>query len=556
LIGWILALGVLDALVTSVAPPAALVTVIVAIGLALGNVVAGGRTGLRPAGRALVTAGGASVVTIVLLAPWSISVLSGSGRLQTLAGVAVPSGTGAGWGELLRLAAGPIGDAALAWAFLAAAALPLLIGARWRLGWAYRAWSLALVAWLVAWMAGRGWLGALDFSPQVLLVPAGVGIALAVGLGVSAFQLDLPGYRFGWRQAAAVIAATAAAVGTLPVLAGSLGGRWDLVPTGYGQVLSWMSSKPSQGSFRVLWLGDPRVLPGNGWQLSPGLAYAVSENGLPDVTALWPGPSPGAAAALGDGIRLARRHGTVRLGQLLAPYAVRYVVVVDSFGPSIPGLQTPSTDAPPADLVSALGSQIDLRMVISQGGFDVFANPDALPLTAVRAVGTGATPTLSPASVVTGASPSLSGWSPALHGRRDDSTATGHVPAGTVLDAVAPASRFTLRTPGGAALRPRQAFGYAPTFAVTHPTTVTVTVNGSGPRTAETLVEVVLWVLALATLAGRRRWLDWWWRRLRVMRRGRRSTVVVSHRRGGPQHAAPLHAGAEVHDADVTVPSP
>ena len=82
-----------------------------------------------------------------------------------------------------------------------------------------------------------------------------------------------------------------------------------------------MSADKAQGDFRVLWLGDPRVLPGNGWELSPGLAYVVSENGLPDITGLWPGSSPGQAAAIGTGIRLARSHATVRLGRLLAPYA-------------------------------------------------------------------------------------------------------------------------------------------------------------------------------------------------------------------------------------------
>ncbi len=313
LVGSILALGLLDAFATSVAPPTALVILVVALGLALGNVVSQGSAGLRPAGRVVLSALGATVVAIVLLAPWSFAILGGPGRWQTLAGLPVSSTAGAGWGELLRLAVGPIGDAALGWAFLAAAALPLLIGARSRLAWAGRAWSIAVVAWAVAWLAGRGDLGPLAIAPQVLLVPAGVGIALSVGLGVAAFQLDLPGYRFGWRQVAAVTAAAAAVVGMLPVLAGSLGGRWGLVPSGYGEATTWMSANRAQGDFRVLWLGDPRVLPGNGWELAPGLAYTVSENGLPDVTALWPGASPGKAAAIGTGIAAGPepRHGPV-----------------------------------------------------------------------------------------------------------------------------------------------------------------------------------------------------------------------------------------------------
>ncbi|MGH3185331.1 MAG: hypothetical protein ACRDOE_25980, partial [Streptosporangiaceae bacterium] len=149
IVGWSLALGLLDAFVTSMAPSAALVTLIVAVGLALGNIVSQGSAGLRAAGRVAATAVGATAVAVVLLAPWSFAVLGGPGRWQTLAGVPVASSTGAGWGELLRLAVGPIGDAALAWAFLAAAALPLLIGVRARLAWAGRAWSIAVVAWLV-----------------------------------------------------------------------------------------------------------------------------------------------------------------------------------------------------------------------------------------------------------------------------------------------------------------------------------------------------------------------------------------------------------------------
>jgi GT2 family glycosyltransferase len=510
LLGSILALGLLDAFVTSVAPSAALVVLVVALGLALGHVVSQGSVGLRPAGRVAATAAGATGVAVLLLAPWSFAVLGGPGRWQTLAGVPVASSSGAGWGELLRLAVGPIGDAALGWAFLAAAALPLLIGARARLAWAGRAWSIAVVAWAVAWLAGRGGLGPLAIAPQVLLVPAGVGIALSVGLGVAAFQLDLPGYRFGWRQVAAVTAAAAAGVGMLPVLVGSLGGRWDLVPSGYAEATTWMSANKSQGDFRVLWLGDPRVLPGNGWELAPGLAYTVSEDGLPDVTGLWPGSAPGKAAAIGDGIRLARNHATVRLGRLLAPYGVRYVVVLNTLAPSIPGLQSPSSYPAPGDLLGALSSQIDLRQIISQGGFDVFVDPSALPLRGWRPPGSEP----SSGSSVTGVDPELTGWRPALLGAPGATSVTGPVGAGTVLNAFAPAGDWLLSGASGRATRASRAsraFGYGATFPVARPGTVTVSFVGSGVHGFEIALETAAWVVVAAALAGRAWWLDWWW---------------------------------------------
>jgi len=552
--GWILALGLLDAFVTSMAPPAALVTLVVGLGLALGSVVSQGSAGLRAAGRVAAVAGGATAVAVVLLAPWSFAVLGGPDRWQTLAGLPVPSSTGAGWGALLRLAAGPIGDAALGWAFLAAAALPLLIGARSRLAWAGRAWSIALVAWVVAWLAGRGGLGPLAMAPQVLLVPAGVGIALAVGLGVAAFQLDLPGYRFGWRQVAAVTAAAAAVVGMLPVLAGSLGGRWDLVPSGYAEATTWMAANKTQGDFRVLWLGDPRVLPGNGWSLSPGLAYAVSEDGLPDITGVWPGASPGKAAAIAGGVRLARSHATVRLGQLLAPYAVRYVVVVDTLAPSIPGFQSPLSYPVPGDLLGALGAQVDLRQVISQGGFEVFVDDAALPLRAVRTRAPGAAPGATPAELsVTGAAPGLTGWRPALVGSPDATSISGRVPAGTVLAAVAPADAWRLTGPRGTLDHASTSFGYAATFQVPRPERVTVAFVGSWSHGLEIGVETAAWIAVAAALAGRRWWLDWWWGPLG--RQGRRR-----RRRGGrgpvPVPAAPLPVASPEDSDSMTQVAP
>ena len=263
-LGQILGLGVLEALLTSVAPSGALLVLVIAVGLALGSLVTGGVDGWRPAVKIMTTALGATVVAVLLLMPWSLAMLAGPDRWQALTGLADAHSSAPGWGAILRLSLGPIGNSPLSWAFLASAALPLIIGSRWRLAWAGRMWVMAIVAWLLAWAAGHGWLGAITPSPQVLLAPAAVAVAMAVGLGAAAFESDLPGYNFGWRQAATVLAALAAAVGVLPVLSASGSGRWDLPSSGYGEATSWMASHPGTGDFRVLWLGDPRVLPGGG----------------------------------------------------------------------------------------------------------------------------------------------------------------------------------------------------------------------------------------------------------------------------------------------------
>ena len=110
----------------------------------------------------------------------------------------------------MRFQTGPLGAPPIGWAFLVAAALPLLIGRGWRLAWAIRMWVVAIGCVLVAWASGLGWLPTALRSPEVLLAPAAVALALATALGVVAFETDLPGYRFGWRQLASVVAGSAA----------------------------------------------------------------------------------------------------------------------------------------------------------------------------------------------------------------------------------------------------------------------------------------------------------------------------------------------------------
>jgi GT2 family glycosyltransferase len=140
LLGRMLGLGALDALLTSAAPSGALLVLVVATGLALGSIVTGGRAALRPAGRIVLTALAATVVAAVLLMPWSVALLAGPDRWHALTGLATAPSSAPGWGAILRLALGPIGDSPLAWAFLASAGLPLVIGSRWRLAWAGRVW--------------------------------------------------------------------------------------------------------------------------------------------------------------------------------------------------------------------------------------------------------------------------------------------------------------------------------------------------------------------------------------------------------------------------------
>jgi hypothetical protein len=378
-----LGLGILEAVLCAVAPGGAALTLLMALGLAAGATLVLGRDARRPVLRMMGVAGLGTCIAVVLLAPWSYALLAGPNRWQAVTGIALGPAATASWQDIVRLAVGPIGDTSLAYGLVAAAVLCLLIGVRRRLTWSAMAWGLVLSSWALAWAEGRGWTAGLALDVHLVLVPAAVGVALAIGLGVGAFEHDLPGFRFGWRQMAAALSAAAAVLGTLPVLAAAGNGRWDLPQSGLGEATSWLAARAPAGGFRTLWLGDPRVLPGGGWQVAPGLGYSVTRGGLPDLTGLWAGSAPGPAAGVGRAVALAEQHRTVMLGHLLSTSGIRYVVVVGALAPEIPGYQTPVALPVPATLTNALAAQTDLDQVPGQAGLSVYVDTVA-PTAALR----------------------------------------------------------------------------------------------------------------------------------------------------------------------------
>ncbi len=330
------ALGAGVAVLSAFVPGAALVVVVVAVGLLLGSLVAG--RGLAEATEAVVLAIGAAAVAAVLLLPWSLDLLL-PGGWSTVVGVARLPADQPGLGALLRFQVGPLGAAPLGWALLVVAALPLILGHDWRLGWAVRLWMVALTCIGVAWAAGQGWLPFTLQSPDVLLAPAAMALAVSAALGAAAFETDLRGYKFGWRQAASLgVGATLVAV-TLPVFSALPDGRWHLPATGVADSVAWMEPEADKGAFRVLWLGDPNTLPLDSWPYEEGLGYATSRDGPPDATDLLPGPPSDASESIAQVLRVAQSGGTARLGRLLAPMGIRYIVVP---GPEAPGRLGPA----------------------------------------------------------------------------------------------------------------------------------------------------------------------------------------------------------------------
>lgn len=346
----VLALGLLLAVASLLVPALLPLTIVVGLGLTVGSVLAG-----QPEGsiRAVGVAVGASLLALVLQFPWSGQLIDAG--WVSVDGVRSDAAGPLTWAEILRFQIGPIGAAPLGWAFLVVGAFALLVGRDWRLAWAVRGWTVAMSCWGLLWLGQQGWLPGGLPAPSVVLAPAAVGLALAAGMGVAAFEIDLTGYRFGWRQVAGLVAGAALVVGAAPVVGEAIiDGRWDVPSRDYTRTLSILGDETGDAGYRMLWLGDPDVLPLSGWRLRDDLAYATTEDRAPLVQDLWAGAEPGATDLIRDALDEAVSGNTKRLGEELAPMGVRYLIVPLRLAPD-----SDLTAVPPEDVIAALDEQLD-----------------------------------------------------------------------------------------------------------------------------------------------------------------------------------------------------
>ncbi|MET0728421.1 MAG: glycosyltransferase family 2 protein [Acidimicrobiales bacterium] len=367
----VLALGLTTAVLGAIVPVAVLVVATMAVALVVGSLLAYRTAG---SGRILFVGLGGAMVAVLLHLPWSLD-LVGPGTASALMGIQ-PVASTPDLAALLRFDLGPNGGGPLGWVFIAAAMLPLLIGRDERLAWAVRGWTMAVAFWGLAWVAQRGDLPFALPPIDLLLVPSAVGLSLSTAMGVAAFEKDLPGYRFGWRQIASGLAAGAVLIGTVPIIGAAFDGRWSMPAGDHADALGFIDAENDEQHFRVLWVGHPSALPLGGWELDDGVAYGTTDGGTPRAEDLWVGSDDDPTTLLADAVDLARSGQTARLGQLLAPMGVRYVVVPEQLAPA------PFADDSlplPAGVLATLDAQLDLEPLDVPAGLSVYRNRAFFP---------------------------------------------------------------------------------------------------------------------------------------------------------------------------------
>jgi hypothetical protein len=437
----------------------------------------------------------AAAIAALLHLPWTIGLVRGAGWLP-IGGAA--SGEQFDWLQLLSFQTGPYGGPPFGLAFLVAAVLPLLIGRGWRLAWASRGWSVALVCWLAAWLGEQSWFPVTLSSPEALLGPAAIGLTLAAAIGPVAFEVDLPDYHFGWRQIATGVAVLAGVAGLVPLAVGVVNGRWGAPPQGFDSLLSFVDDEQADGAFRVLWLGDADVLPVAGQDVRAGLAYGTSDEGLPEVADRWLAAPAGPDDLIAESVGVAEARQTSRLGRLLAPMGIRYVIV--------PEVAAPGQDDdvfPQGELVAVLAEQLDLVRIDVDPEIHVFRNDAWVPERSALAAGSLAPiqETAKDEFVDVANQHQLTGATPVLPGRASYAEYEGEVPAGDVYLAQAASGNWRLEVGEDATAAERsRVFGWANGFTVAAAGDATLRYQTPTGYRILLGVQAVLWLAAIAAL--------------------------------------------------------
>jgi GT2 family glycosyltransferase len=484
------ALAVLTAVATAVFPAALLLPFAIVASFVLAVPFVGG---VRLAGRVTLAALVAALGTAVLLWPWSGTL---AGSPTTAIGFApshpVPPG------DLLAFRTGPAGAGPWPYVLLGAAALPLVIATGARFAWAVRGWMLVLVSLALAYLPTR--LSADLPVPPVegVLVPAALGLALAVGIGIGAFIAELRTFVFGLRQGLAVVCACCAVAPVASFVPDVFDGGFRAPRTTWGDSLAFLTRQAhGNGGFRLLWVGDPAVLPG-GATTTGDLAYALTRNGVGDARDLLPAAPGRGDEIVAASLALARDGRTARLGHLLAPMAVRYVAIVDRAAPD-----SREHIDPDARLADALTTQLDLTVARRADGIVLYENEAWAPS---RAIVDDVAAELAldlagrddPIAAATRAE--LAGAVP-VRGAIGASAVTD---PGTVLFAEQYASGWRA-VDRGQVLDHRRAFGWSNAFVATEPGTVAIRYDAGGLHALRVAVPAALWFAALVLcVLGRR----------------------------------------------------
>lgn len=475
--------------------PLAVVLMALVIAAILVALVVAGRL---PALAGVVRVGTGSIVAaLVLNLPWTIALTRGASAWSAIGGVkpAAPGGLDAY--EVLRFATGPVGAGVLGFALLLPGLFALVAARAERMTEAIWWWAIVMGSVAISLLSQRGVIERPIGPAELALLPASLALAMLVGVAVITFRTDVSGNRFGVNQPLGFVCLAGAMLAVVPPLAALSDGRFELPRRDFDRTLAFLDQS---GQARTVWIGDPASMPIGSWWMADGLAWSITDRPRTDASTRWAAAPTDDDLRVKEALNLAGAGDTVRLGRLLGPSGVRYVIVARRGGPALSGAPEHPV---PASLADVLAAQLDLRRVDIDDALVVYENTSWIPVRAALSTGAlEASSSAGPSSLVTS---DVSGSAAVLAatGRRF----VGPVPADTTLYLAHPFSTDWQVSVDGQPVDPQPAFGWSATYSV--PLAGEVTIERAAPWTRRGVVaaQALAWLVAmvLASRAARRR---------------------------------------------------
>ena len=275
--------------------------------------------------------------------------------------------------NLASLNFGNITGGALVLASYFCVACSLLVANSWRFVWALRSAFLVVGGLLLAILDDQGLLPFQMPEPTILLALVACGLALASATCASVFSETSAKKTSDWRRSVGLLVPVAMSVAILPTLLSVVDGRWHQPDSTLSQLFAQMPDNPADGNYRILFVGDNELLPISTNAVTNKVSYGVSDDGPVNIISHW-APQRTAMNKLSDHALTALiNRQTVRVGRLMSPLAIRYIVV-------------PVGDQPSESsklLIDSLSNQIDLRRLYFAKDLVIFENSAWLPIVSV-----------------------------------------------------------------------------------------------------------------------------------------------------------------------------
>lgn len=480
------------ALAAAFAPVVVVLFALAGLVVSLATLLAGGSW--RVAGWMLIGTVVPAAVATALNLPWALD-----WTWADLAGPADAGASGRSLAALASLAPNGVRFSVLAVALYLPVVAALAIARAWRLTWSARGAALVVVFGGLMLLGDRGAVDVALPSASFLAVPVALGLGLCAAAVAGGFGADVLHRGFGWRQPVGLLGNAAIVIGLVPGVISIGDGAWHTPRTPLTTFLSsLLPVEPSVGDYRVLYVGDPRVLPVPGREYAPGIAYAVVDAGPLDFTDRFPVAESEGDEALQRALQLIADGSTLRAGRLLAPHGIRFVVL-----PETDGVYSTADDpiALPDGLLAALQNQLDIGSVPGPPAVEVFENESWMPVGGQLTGETAEASRLGGDAVLVRSD--LSGVSPVLQGADAEPDVAQPVAAGVVHIAIPYDPRLHLDV-DGTRIEGRPAFGLTTAFDVPAAGTGVLGYDQESSRSLWIAVQFVLWFAVLAIGAGAR----------------------------------------------------